>query len=123
MKMILAIGAGSFIGGISRYLISLFIQNRVPSTFPFGTLSVNIIGCFLIGVVFGLADRGNMRQEWRLFLATGVLGGFTTFSAFSNETVGMMRDGQFWYASAYVVSSVLLGVIATFMGILIIKIL
>ncbi len=121
--MILAIGAGSFIGGISRYLISLFIQNRVPSTFPFGTLSVNIIGCFLIGVVFGLADRGNMRQEWRLFLATGVLGGFTTFSAFSNETVGMMRDGQFWYASAYVVSSVLLGVIATFMGILIIKIL
>ncbi len=123
MKMILAIGAGSFIGGISRYLISLFIQNRVPSTFPFGTLSVNIIGCFLIGVVFGLADRGNMRQEWRLFLATGVLGGFTTFSAFSNETVGMMRDGQFWYASAYVVSSVLLGVIATFIGILIIKIL
>ena len=123
MKIILSIGAGSFIGGISRYLLSLFIQNRVFSTFPFGTLGVNILGCFLIGLVFGLADRGNMSQEWRLFLATGILGGFTTFSAFSNETVGMLRDGQLWYASAYIVSSVLFGLIATFIGILIIKIL
>jgi fluoride exporter len=123
MKVILAIGAGSFIGGISRYLLSLFIQNRVFTTFPFGTLSVNILGCFLIGIVFGLADRGNMSQEWRLFLATGVLGGFTTFSAFSNETIGMMRDGQFWYASSYVIASVVLGLIATFIGIMIIKIL
>jgi CrcB protein len=123
MKVILAIGAGSFIGGISRYLLSIFIQNRVFTTYPFGTLSVNILGCFLIGIVFGLADRGNMSQEWRLFLATGVLGGFTTFSAFSNETIGMMRDGQFWYASSYVLASVVLGLIATFIGILIIKIL
>jgi len=121
MKIILAIGAGSFIGGISRYLISLLIQNRIFTTFPFGTLSVNILGCFLIGIVFGFSDRGNMSQEWRLFLATGVLGGFTTFSAFSNETVGMMRDGQLWYASAYVLASVGLGLVATFLGIIIIK--
>jgi fluoride exporter len=121
MKMILAIGTGSFIGGISRYLLSLLIQNRVYSTFPFGTMGVNILGCFLIGIVFGFADRGNMSQEWRLFLATGVLGGFTTFSAFSNETVGMLRDGQLWYASAYVAGSVVLGLVATFIGIMIIK--
>ena len=123
MKLILAIGAGSFIGGISRYLVSLFIQSRVDTTFPFGTLTVNVVGCFLIGVVFGFADRGNMSQEWRLFLATGILGGFTTVSAFSNETVGMMRDGQFWYASSYVVSSIVLGLVATFIGIMIVKIL
>ena len=123
MKLILAIGAGSFIGGISRYLVSLFIQSRVDTTFPFGTLTVNVVGCFLIGVVFGFADRGNMSQEWRLFLATGILGGFTTFSAFSNETVGMMRDGQFWYASSYVVSSIVLGLVATFIGIMLVKIL
>jgi len=123
MKVIFAIGAGSFIGGISRYLLSLFIQNRFFTTYPFGTLSVNIIGCFLIGIVFGFSDRGNMSQEWRLFLATGVLGGFTTFSAFSNETVGMMREGQFWYASSYVIASVVLGLIATFIGIMITKIL
>ncbi len=123
MRLILAIGAGSFIGGISRYLLSLFIQNRIDTTFPFGTLTVNILGCFLIGVVFGFADRGNMSQEWRLFLATGILGGFTTLSAFSNETVGMMRDGQFWYALSYVVSSIVIGLVATFIGIMIVKIL
>ena len=82
MKIILAIGTGSFIGGILRYLLSQFIQTKFVSTFPFGTLGVNIIGCFLIGLVFGLADRGNLTQEWRLFLATGLIGGFTTFSAF-----------------------------------------
>jgi CrcB protein len=88
MKIILAIGIGSFIGGILRYLLSLFIQNKFLSAFPFGTMSVNILGCFLIGLVFGLSDRGNISMEARLFLATGFLGGFTTFSAFSNETVG-----------------------------------
>jgi len=122
MKIILTIGLGSFLGGISRYLISVFIQNRVLSSFPFGTLSVNVAGCLLIGIVFGLADRGNLTQEWRLFLATGILGGFTTFSAFSNETVGMLRDGQFGYASAYVAGSVILGLLATFIGIMITKI-
>ncbi|MEI6174125.1 MAG: fluoride efflux transporter CrcB [Bacteroidota bacterium] len=122
MKMIFTIGLGSFLGGISRYLITVFIQNRVFTSFPFGTLSVNVAGCFLIGIVFGLADRGNLTQEWRLFLATGILGGFTTFSAFSNETVGMLRDGQFGYASAYVAGSVILGLLATFIGIMITKI-
>jgi CrcB protein len=122
MKTILVIGIGSFLGGIFRYLISGFIQNRFFSAFPFGTLSVNILGCLLIGVVFGLADRGNLSQEWRLFLATGMLGGFTTFSAFSNETVGMLRDGQFGYVSAYIAGSVILGLLATFIGIMITKI-
>src|SRR5438105_7416669 len=107
MKLILAIGLGSFIGGISRYILSQLMQNKFLSTFPFGTLGVNIIGCFLIGVVFALNERGNISMEWRLFLATGILGGFTTFSAFSNETVGMLRDGQYWYAFAYIATSVL----------------
>ena len=121
MKIILAIGTGSFIGGVFRYLLSQFIQTKFLSTFPFGTLTVNIIGCLLIGLVFGLSDRGNMTQEWRLFLATGLIGGFTTFSAFSNETVSMLHDGQLWYASAYIFSSVIVGLIATFIGITIIK--
>lgn len=121
MKLILVIGLGSFIGGISRYLLSLFIQNKFLSAYPFGTLSVNIIGCFLIGLVFGLSDRGNISMEWRLFLATGVLGGFTTFSAFSNETVGMLRDGQVWQSFTYILCSVCIGLLATFTGISIIK--
>lgn len=123
MKLILAIGTGSFIGGILRYLLSQFIQTKFLSTFPFGTLTVNIIGCFLIGLVFGFSDRGNLTPEWRLFLATGLLGGFTTFSAFSNETVSMLHDGQLWYATAYVSSSVIVGLVATFIGFSITKLL
>lgn len=122
MKILLAIGTGSFIGGVSRYLLSQFIQTKFLSTFPFGTLIINIIGCFLIGLVFGLSDRGNLTQEWRLFLATGLLGGFTTFSAFSIETISMLRDGQLWHASAYIVLSVVVGLIATLIGITIFKI-
>ena len=121
MKIVFAIGTGSFIGGILRYLLSQFVQSKFLSAFPFGTLTVNIIGCFLIGLVFGLTDRGTLTPEWRLFLATGMIGGFTTFSAFSFETVGLLRDGQLWYAIAYIVGSVIIGLLATFIGISIIK--
>ncbi len=116
MKIILAIGAGSFLGGVSRYLISQFVQAKFLSTFPFGTFVVNITGCLLIGLVFGLSERGNISPEWRLFLATGFLGGFTTFSAFSNETIAMLRDGQLLSAATYVGASVLVGLVATFIG-------
>ncbi len=121
MKLILMIGIGGFIGSISRYLISLFVQNKFLSTFPFGTFSVNIIGCFLIGIVYALSERGNVNVEWRLFLATGILGGFTTFSSFSNETVSMLRDAQYGYAVLYVSASVIIGLLATFCGIFFIK--
>jgi CrcB protein len=121
MKILFAIGTGSFIGGILRYLLSQFVQSKFLSAFPFGTLIVNIIGCFLIGMVFGLTDRGTLTPEWRLFLATGLIGGFTTFSAFSLETVGLLRDGQLLYASAYIVGTVIIGLLATFIGISIIK--
>jgi len=121
MKLILAIGMGSFIGGIFRYLLSQFIQTKLVTSFPFGTLGVNLIGCFFIGLVFGLADKGNLSNEWRLFLATGLIGGFTTFSAFSNETVALLRDGQLWYAFAYIATSVLIGLIVTFIGIMVAK--
>ncbi len=116
MKILLLIGTGSFIGGVLRYVLSQFIQTKSLATFPFGTLGVNIIGCFAIGIVFALSEKTNMSPEMRLFLATGICGGFTTFSAFSNETFSLMRDGQFFYASAYITSSVLFGVFATFIG-------
>lgn len=121
MKLLLLIGAGSFIGGVFRYLLSLLVQAKILSTFPFGTLTVNIFGCFLIGLVFGLTDRGDFSQEWRLFLVTGLIGGFTTFSAFSIETVALLGDGQYWHASAYILSSVFIGLIATLIGIAIVK--
>ncbi|HZW64595.1 MAG TPA: fluoride efflux transporter CrcB [Hanamia sp.] len=121
MKIVLLVGFGSFIGGMSRYLVTLFVQNKILSTFPYGTLAVNIIGCFLIGVIYGLSERGNMNPEWRLFLATGIMGGFTTFSSFSNETVSMLRDAEYLPAFSYVAFSVIVGLAATFGGISLIK--
>lgn len=123
LRIILFIGMGSFLGGIARYLLSLVIQNRLLTSFPFGTLTVNILACFLIGLVYGLSDRGNVSGTWRLFLATGFLGGFSTFSSFSNETVSLLRDGQLWYALGYVCSSLVIGIAATFGGISVIKLL
>ena len=116
MRILLLIGTGSFIGGVLRYSISQFIQTKFLSSFPFGTLGINILGCFAIGLVFALSERTNMSPEMRLFLATGICGGFTTFSAFSNETFSLMRDGQLLYASVYITSSVLFGLFATFIG-------
>ena len=121
MKIILLVGLGSFIGGIGRYLTTLLVQNRFLSTFPYGTMVVNIMGCFMIGVIYGISDRGSMPAEWRIFLATGIMGGFTTFSSFSNDTVSMLRDGQYWPAFSYVAISLLIGLAATFSGISLIK--
>lgn len=119
MKIILAIGLGSFIGGTLRYLISLFMKEKLLSSFPYGTLSVNIIGCFLIGIIFSLTEKNNIPSIWSLFLMSGILGGFTTFSAFSIETVNLLRDGQLIQATTYIVASVLLGILATYTGLMI----
>ncbi len=115
MKLILLIGSGSFIGGVSRYLLSLLIQHKTTG-FPVGTLTVNIIGCFLIGVVFGFFDKGQISNEWKIFLATGFLGGFTTFSAFSNETFMLFKEGYAGHALLYVAGSVILGLSATWVA-------
>ena len=121
MRILLMVGLGSFIGGVGRYLITVFVQNKFLSTFPYGTFAVNVIGCFLIGVVFTLSERGNINMEWRLFLATGVLGGFTTFSSFSNDTISMIRDGQYGSSFMYIAFSVIIGLAATFIGIALTK--
>ena len=121
MKLIFIIGAGSFIGGVFRYLISLLIQSKSTSPFPLHTLLVNIIGCFLIGIVFGIFDKALISNEWKLFLATGILGGFTTFSAFSVETLALLRSGYACYALLYILSSVLLGLLSTYIAYLLVK--
>ena len=116
MRAVLLIGLGSFIGGISRYLLSMAIQPKAIPTFPYGTLTVNIIGCFLIGMVYGFAERSGLSNEWKLFLATGILGGFTTFSAFSYESISLMQDGRAGMALLYIGVSVVLGLLATYAG-------
>jgi fluoride exporter len=116
-KILLIIGSGSFLGGIARYLTSRYIQNSVLSAFPYGTFVVNIVGCFLIGLFYGLSDRGNMmNSEWRMFLTVGFCGGFTTFSTFANENVSLLREGSFFYFALYTSLSVFIGLMATYLG-------
>ena len=123
-KVLLAIGSGSFLGGISRHLISRAVHNSMVSAFPFGTMSVNIFGCFLIGLLFGFFDRGSLaNNELRLFLTVGFCGGFTTFSTFSLENLVMLREGNFLYFTLYAGLSVFLGLAATFGGHALVKIL
>jgi fluoride exporter len=121
MKLLFVIGSGSFIGGVSRYLLSQLIHSKYTTHFPIGTLGVNILGCFVIGLVFGLSEKMNFAHEWQLFLITGILGGFTTFSAFSNETFSLIRDGQMWIALSYILLSVVVGILATFLGFSLLK--
>jgi CrcB protein len=117
LKTLFIIGSGSFIGGIARYLTSRLVQNSMVSAFPFGTMVVNLFGCLLIGLIFGISERTNLiNDEWRIFLTVGFCGGFTTFSAFANENVTLLRDGNFLYFALYTGLSVFLGLAAVFFG-------
>ncbi len=121
-KTIAYVAIGSVIGGVSRFLLQQFIQRRVESVFPYGTLVVNLLGCFVIGIVVGLADKGNLLSaQSRIFWATGICGGFTTFSSFINENHSMLQDGQILNTFTYISVSVVVGLIATALGILLIK--
>ena len=116
-KLFLA-GIGGFIGSTFRYAVTGFVQNWSRSIdFPYGTLAVNLIGCFLIGFLSQLAEsRGVFTAESRTFVFIGILGGFTTFSAFGNETMTLWRDGQNTLALANVAAHLVLGLGAVWIG-------
>jgi CrcB protein len=105
------VGCGGFAGAVLRYAMGGLVHRHLPlSTFPYGTLSVNLLGCLLIGALAGLADsRQLFAPELRAFLFIGVLGGFTTFSTFGFESFAMARDGEHWRAAWYVGIHVVLG--------------
>jgi len=118
LRTLVLIGTGGFIGSILRYLLSGYAQQLSKSIqFPFGTLAVNLVGCVLVGFLAELADqRGAISGETRAFLIVGLLGGFTTFSAFGNETMNLLRDGELWLAGGNIVSHTVLGLVAVWLG-------
>lgn len=121
-RSILLVGVGGFVGSVARYLVAILFSSQVSSVFPFATLTVNIVGCFLIGILFAVSDRGDvLSPEWRILLTTGFCGGFTTFSTFSYESLRLMQDGEYLYLGAYVFVSVFVGLAATYVGIMLVR--
>lgn len=118
MNLVLAIGAGGALGSMLRYGLSTAVQRASAATFPLGTLAVNVIGSFVIGVLYvWLIERSGARPELRAFLIVGVLGGFTTFSSFSLETVTLLMQASYARAVLNVLLSVALCLGGTLLGV------
>jgi len=117
-KEILIVGGGSFIGGALRYILSVGLSKLGRLwAFPIGIMVINVLGCFLIGVLYGyFKSKATTDPVLPLLLMTGVLGGFTTFSTFSFETVELLQQNEWLKAAFYVVGSVGLGVAACYLG-------
>lgn len=119
-QLLLAIAAGGAIGSVGRFLVSGAVGHALGTAWPWGTLAVNAIGGFVIGLLAGLmAVRWSVTPELRGFLITGILGGFTTFSAFSLEVITMMERHAWAPALAYIIASVVLSLTAAFGGLVV----
>ncbi len=122
LRTILLVGTGGFIGSVMRYLVQFFVEKGLTSTFPLGTLIANVVGSFIIGLVFALAEKSNlMSSEWRMFLAVGVCGGFTTFSSFAYNNFTMLKEGTFGQFFINVGGSLFLGIFAVYLGVIVVR--
>jgi len=118
MKNLLLVGIGGFLGSISRYSVSIVITKIFPITFPLGTFTINIVGSFLIGLIYGIIEEYPPLSAYRLFFATGFCGGFTTFSSFSAENLALLEKGEYLLFVAYSLGSLILGIIFVFVGVM-----
>ena len=119
MIQILLVGIGGFAGSVFRYTLSLWMSDRVASSssFPLGTFTVNVIGCFIIGLLAGLLFiSGEISEKARLFVVVGFLGGFTTFSAFSFESLNLLRSGHSITALTYMLLTLVITLLVTCLG-------
>lgn len=118
IKNILLVGLGGGLGSMARYLCQRWFASNFASSFPWGTFTVNVVGCLAIGIFWGLTFKSfDSNENWKLFLMTGLCGGFTTFSAFTLEGVGLLREQKLALFFSYVAASVLVGLFATYIGI------
>ena len=116
MKSFLLVFLGGGLGSCLRYLVTI-TMNQYSKVLPFGTFTVNMLGCLLIGLILGYAQKENtLTSNQTLLLATGFCGGFTTFSAFANENLELIKNGELFNFSVYTLGSVLIGILAVFIG-------
>ena len=120
MRQAFLVFLGGGLGSVSRYFVGI-LMSRIASNFPWATFSVNILGCFLIGVILAFAEKYRVNAKWVLLLATGFCGGFTTFSSFAYENQMMLRTHGYFYSIVYLLSSIVIGVMAVFLGIFIVR--
>jgi len=118
LPQLLWVGVGGFLGSVGRFVVAGFFNRLSPAlAFPIGTLAVNILGCFLIGLLHGLAESRNiLGTDIRIFLFIGVLGGFTTYSTFGFESLALLKDGEFFKTSANIMLHVIVGLSAVWIG-------
>jgi CrcB protein len=117
MNKILLTGFGGFIGAAARYIISVASTKLFPNNFPYGTFIVNIVGCFLIGVIMESSYKyGNISDNMKVFLTTGILGGLTTFSTFSNETIELFLKGKSFTGFINILLNVILCLVGVYIG-------
>ncbi|RIH65355.1 fluoride efflux transporter CrcB [Mariniphaga sediminis] len=123
LRTVMLVGAGGFIGSVMRYLLHYYVEKGLASTFPWGTLIANVVGSFIIGMVFALAEKGNlMNAEWRIFLAVGICGGFTTFSSFAYNNFTMIKEQALGSLLLNVGASLFFGILAVYLGIILIRV-
>lgn len=117
VKEFIAIFIGGGLGSAFRYGVQMLMHERIAAyDFPWATITVNIVGSFLIGLFYAMSERLSLSAELRLFLTAGLCGGFTTFSTFSNDNLEMIRQGEWLLCLAYILLSVVLGICACFIG-------
>lgn len=110
------VAVGGALGSVARYLVSKWIADNISSAMPWGTMAVNLLGCLLIGVFCGLADKFGIGGEIKLLLTVGFCGGFTTFSTFMNENLSLLRSSDLLLCALYTGGSVALGLLCVFLG-------
>lgn len=117
IKLLLIAGIGSFFGGALRFALSTWMKSSLGTGFPWGTLSVNLIGCLIFGMIFALFHKyGSVSNPWCLFLTTGFCGGFTTFSTFANESMQMLQNGNTYGFVSYMCISLIAGIALIALG-------
>lgn len=122
IRNLLLVAVGGSLGSVLRYLVSVFTERWVRMSFPIGTFIVNILGCLLIGFLVGWFDKSKViNNDLRWLLITGFCGGFTTFSAFGYENIRLMQSGNTSWALIYILSSLIIGLLAVWLGILLNK--